>query len=94
MAATRLQLHREKEALEALKTFHRLDPGHPSVEYYLAAIFAQRIEYQNAWKHLLNCQNLLQKYQHRPKALNELRKQLKLHFPIKTSIEYENPGWT
>lgn len=81
LATAWLQLHRSKEALSALKHYHDLDPQNPTVEYYLAAIYAQRIDYLNAWKHFDNCQMLLQKYQHVPKSLSELRKELNLHFP-------------
>lgn len=83
LAITWLQLHRSKEALAHLQVCHQLDPTDPSTEYYLSAIYVQRLEYDNAWKHLVNSEQLLKPFGHQPNALKELRKHLSLQYPTR-----------
>ncbi|ADI38209.1 transglutaminase family protein [Waddlia chondrophila] len=83
LAITWLQLHRSKEALQHLKTYHKLYSEDPSVEYYLAVIYTQRLEYENAWKHLNVSLELLKPFDHNPKALKELRRHLSLLYPLR-----------
>jgi tetratricopeptide (TPR) repeat protein len=76
LAGTWLQLHRTQEALECLERYHKIDPSNASVEYYLAAIYAERRDYNNAWVHLHIAENLVAARQHRPQSLDELRQEL------------------
>ena len=76
LAGTWLQLHRMGEALDALERYHRLDSENATVEYYLAAIYAERHDYNNAWKHFRIAERLAENRDHRPKALAELRRAL------------------
>lgn len=76
LATTWLQLHRTKEALEVLKRHHDLDPEDPSAQYYMSMIYAMRTDYNKAWEHLENAENITKKRDHMPKALKELRREL------------------
>ncbi len=84
LAITWLQLHRGKEALKYLETYHRMYPSDPTVEYYLAIVYMQRLDYENAWRHLSYSEKLVHPHNHKPKALKELRKHLSLLFPQQT----------
>ncbi len=76
LAVTWLQLHRLGEALSLLKKYHQLDSQDPTVEYYLAALYKERLDYTLAWQHLLQAEKIVATCQYRPKALRELRKSL------------------
>jgi len=77
LATTFLQLGRGSEALEILQRYHRIDPNNATVEYYLAIIAAQRIDYPMAWKHLKQTEMLVLQRNHKPKSLTQLRQQLR-----------------
>jgi regulator of sirC expression with transglutaminase-like and TPR domain len=81
LAIAWLQLHREGEALDVLKNLHSLDPRNPEVEYYLAALYDQRLDYNQAWEHLRQAEALVKQRNHKPKALKELRRELTAHCP-------------
>lgn len=76
LAGTWLQLHRSGEALQALERYHAIDPRNAPVEYYLAALYAERLDYNRAWKHLNIAERLAKERQHEPEALLELRQAL------------------
>jgi tetratricopeptide (TPR) repeat protein len=76
LAGTWLQLHRTGEALDVLERYHRLDKENATVEYYLAALYAERLDYNKAWKHYRIAESLAESRGHRPKALAELRRSL------------------
>ncbi|HRD54858.1 MAG TPA: transglutaminase family protein, partial [Parachlamydiaceae bacterium] len=76
LATTWLQLHREKEALALLERYHALDPNNATAEYYLAALYTSRYDYNKAWEHLLLAEKLVKERAHNPKALKELKKEL------------------
>lgn len=76
LAVTWLQLHRNKEALEVLEYYHRLDGNDPDAEYYLAMLYAERLHYSKAWHHLRQAEQIVHARQHNPKALQNLRKEL------------------
>lgn len=76
LATTWLQLHREKEALALLEHYHQLDPNNATAEYYLAALYTSRYDYNKAWKHLIQAEKLVKERSHNPKALKELKKEL------------------
>lgn len=81
LAITWLQLHRSKEALQYLNAYHTLYPNDPTAEYYLAILYTQRLEYKNAWKHLILGEKILVPYDHKPRPLKELRRHLSLVYP-------------
>lgn len=76
LAIAWLQLHREGEALDILKKLHSLDSLNPEVEYYLAALYGQRLDYNKAWEHLRQAEILVAQRNHKPKALKDLRREL------------------
>ena len=76
LAGIWLQLHRHGEALEVLERYHQLDPGDPSVEYYLAVLYTERMDVNKAWEHLHIAESLVKAHDHNPKALKELRQEL------------------
>jgi tetratricopeptide (TPR) repeat protein len=76
LAGTWLQLHRTGEALQALEKYHEIDPSNASVEYYLTELYAERMDYNKAWKHLRLAESLTKEREHEPKALLSLRQQL------------------
>lgn len=81
LAGTWLQLHRQREALELLEKYHSLDSTDPTVEYYLIVLYAERFDYNNAWKHLKYLEELVYGCNHHPKLLKELRQELALRSP-------------
>lgn len=76
LAATWLQLHRTKEALELLNTYHAVYPEDPTAEYYLSILHMERLDYNKAWDHFKRAEALTKERDHYPKALKELRKAL------------------
>lgn len=81
LAGAWLQLHRTSEALEALSRYHALDATNATVEYYLAALHTERLDYNNAWKHFRIAEALTKQRNHNPEALLELRKALTRQCP-------------
>jgi regulator of sirC expression with transglutaminase-like and TPR domain len=73
LAVTYLQLGREKEAIPVLEDYMKIDPTNPVVCYYLAALQAQRLNYNAAWKHLQATEKIVHARDHHPKALDDLR---------------------
>jgi len=76
LAGTWLQLHRLGESLEVLEKLHQIDNGDPSVEYYLSALYAERLDENRSWEHLLRAEEIVEARGHHPKALKELRREL------------------
>jgi regulator of sirC expression with transglutaminase-like and TPR domain len=76
LAVTWLQLGRYKEALPILERYIALAPSDPSANYYLAAIYAERLNYTQAWRHLKAAENLVHAKNHTPRALKDLRQNL------------------
>ncbi len=81
LAATWLQLQRNKEALYILNDYHAIDQTNPTVEYYLAALYQERLDYNKAWEHLQLAEKITKEQNHFPKALKELRQELIQHCP-------------
>ncbi len=77
LAIAWLQLHRLGDALVALQKYHEVRPEDPTAQYYLAIIHAERLDYNNAWKHYRRAEQLVNSRHHNPKALKEARKALK-----------------
>lgn len=81
LATTYLQLGHSSGALEALERAHALDPNDETVEYYLAVLSMERYNYPKAWSHLRRAESLVAARGHSPKALRELRRELRRHAP-------------
>ncbi len=81
LASTHLQLGREKEGLNILQKYHAEDPHDPVVNYYLAMLFLQRLDYQKAWKHLELSEKAVKERDHHPEALKQLKLILQTHCP-------------
>lgn len=81
LAGAWLQLHRSAEALEALRRYHILDATNATVEYYLTVLYAERLDYNNAWKHFRIAESLAKECNHNPEALLELRQALAKQCP-------------
>lgn len=81
LAMTWIQLHRFGEALELFKRCHNLDGTDPKVEYYLAALYAERYNYPKAWEHLKNAEAITRSHGHFPKALKEFKNALSEQCP-------------
>ena len=77
LAVTWLQLGRQHEAQQILEQHHKLDPTNCVVEYYLAILSLQRLDYNKAWHHLRLTEKLLEKRTHQCKALRNLRDYLR-----------------
>jgi tetratricopeptide (TPR) repeat protein len=84
LAVTYLQLGREKEAIPVLERYMTLDAQNPTVCYYLAAMHLQRLNYNASWKYLKAAEAIVQKRDHSPKALEDLRLNLQRACPEPT----------
>lgn len=76
LAVTWLQLHRLGEALEVLKYYHTLYPDDPESNYYLAVLYMNRMDYNQAWNHLRQTETITRSRAYEPKVLKDLRKEL------------------
>lgn len=76
LATAWLQLHRVKEALEALEKYWTLYPHDARAAYYLSVIHAERLDYNQAWKCLQIAENVVHQADHHPIALVHYRRQL------------------
>ncbi len=83
LAVTWLQLGREKEALPLLESYIKLYPVDPTVNYYLAAIHAQRRNFNQAWVYLRATASILHEKGHDPRALSDLKRALQRQCPEK-----------
>jgi tetratricopeptide (TPR) repeat protein len=76
LATTWLQLGRTNEAKEILETYHKLDPHYCVVEYYLAVLSINRLDYHQSWNYLKQAESLAASRGHHPKALRAIRESL------------------
>jgi regulator of sirC expression with transglutaminase-like and TPR domain len=76
LAVSYLQIGRKKEALNALETYHQISQTNSVVEYYISSIAMERMNYNKAWKHLQNAEDILKSRNHTSKILRNLRTQL------------------
>ncbi len=82
LASVWLELHREREALELLKTYHEIDSNNLNVEYYLSSLYLKRQDFPSALKHLKQLEALCQFHNHHPKALKELKRSVNALYPL------------
>jgi tetratricopeptide (TPR) repeat protein len=85
LAVTWLQLGRHQEAQETLERYHRLDPSHSVVEYYLSVLAIERLDYRKAWDHLRQTENIITAREHHSKILRNLRGHLRRLCPEPSS---------
>ena len=76
LAVCFLQLHRMKEALDALKKSHELFQNDVNTQYYLSVLYAERQNYPKAWEHFHNLEKIVKEQNHDPRALKELKREL------------------
>lgn len=76
LATCWMQLARTKEALAALQAYHKLDPDNPDVEFELAALYAERFDFNKAWGSLRHAEKLTASHDHFPKGIKTLKEQL------------------
>jgi regulator of sirC expression with transglutaminase-like and TPR domain len=76
LATTWLQLGRTSEAKEILEDYHKLDPHDCIVDYYLAVLCFDRLDYNQAWNYLKQTESLTHLRGHHPKALLLVREHL------------------
>ncbi|HSW86960.1 MAG TPA: transglutaminase family protein [Rhabdochlamydiaceae bacterium] len=77
LAITWIQLGRGREAQEILEKYHKIDPGDSVVEYYLAILCMERMDYNRSWFFLKRSESITQAREHKPKALKEIRNHLR-----------------
>lgn len=77
LATTYLQLGKTGEALEILLQYHTIDPNDATVEYYLAALCLERLDYPSAWKFFSKAALLTKQRDHNPKALRGLQLEMR-----------------
>lgn len=81
LATTWLQLGRGSEAKEVLERYHQIDPHSSIVEYYLAILSLERLDYNHAWSYLKQAESLVHARQHHPRALTSIRESLRRTCP-------------
>ncbi len=81
LASLYLHQSRMKEALPLLEKCHQLDPDHPIINFYLAMIYFERMDYQKAWDHFLALEKRTHKENHHPKMLKEWKMALMQNSP-------------
>lgn len=84
LATTWLQLGRTSEASEILDRYHKIDPTNAIVEYYLAMLSLERLDYNRAWDYLKRSETIAKSREHHPKALKAVHKQLRQLCPDPT----------
>lgn len=77
LATTWLQLGRQNEALEILERYHKIDPANAIVEYYLAMLSLERLDFNHAWEFLKHSESIAEARDHHPRALKAVRHQLR-----------------
>jgi hypothetical protein len=81
LATTFLQLGRGNEAKEALEKYHKIDPDNSIVEYYLAILSLERLDFNRAWSYLKKTERIVGARDHHPKALDAVRAHLRRQCP-------------
>jgi len=81
LATCWLQLHREGEGLDILLRLDQIESQDATLQYYLAVLHAQRIDYPRAWHHYQKTHALLTQVNHNPRALRDFKRELSLLSP-------------
>lgn len=77
LATTYLQLGRNREAMQVLEKYHRIDQNNPTVEYYLTLLALESRDYNKAWEHLESAKKITGKQNYLPGALKSTQQQLR-----------------
>lgn len=85
LAVTYLQLARLGDAQAILEKCCELDPEDPTPAYYLSIICLERLDYLKAWQFLERAELITKTRDHHPRALKELRRELRTLCPKKLS---------
>ncbi len=81
LGITWLQLHRNREAIAAFKSYDALDSSNPSVTYYLAVLHGERRDFKQCWAYLRQAEAITSSKGFSPKVLRDLRRVLTMHCP-------------
>lgn len=81
LGTTLLQLSRNGEALDCFIAYHELDPDNLGVEFALAELHAERLNYPKAWEHMQHAEELAVAERHTPRCLKEFRRHFALRCP-------------
>jgi tetratricopeptide (TPR) repeat protein len=76
LAGTWLELGNERQALKALEAYHEIDQGSATVEFYLANLYAKRLDFEKGWDRLCRCEKITQTRDYIPEELRDFREQL------------------
>lgn len=76
LGITYLQLSQLSKAQAAFDTYHKLDKTNPTVEYYLAHLCLNRLDYKKAFEHLSETEKLFKAHEKSLKILKPLRMEL------------------
>ncbi len=76
LAGTWMELGNERKALAALESYHNIDSSHATVEFYLASLFAKRLNFVKGWEHLEHCEKLTQARNYTPEGVRDFREAL------------------
>ncbi len=76
LAGSWLELGNERQALKALEAYHQLDCGSSTVEFYLANLYAKRLDFSNGWKCLRHCEKITKARDYVPEQLRDFREKL------------------
>jgi 4-alpha-glucanotransferase len=76
LAGSWLELGNERQALKALEAYHELDPNNATVEFYLANLYAKRLDFEKGWDRLCRCEKITQARDYIPEELRDFREQL------------------
>jgi tetratricopeptide (TPR) repeat protein len=73
LAACYAELHQFKDALVLLNRYHEIDPSEVAVEYMLVAIYFERNDYVDAWRHFHQLEALCRENGYMPKDVKTMR---------------------
>lgn len=76
LAGSWLELGNERQALKALEAYHEIDANNATVEFYLANLYAKRLDFQKGWDRLCSCEKLTQSKNYTPEAVRDFRESL------------------
>ena len=76
LAGSWLELGNERQALKSLEAYHEIDPNNATVEFYLANLYAKRLDFQKGWDRLCSCEKLTQTKDYVPEAVRDFREAL------------------
>jgi regulator of sirC expression with transglutaminase-like and TPR domain len=73
-----LNLAQHQKGLALLQKYERLEPNDPNAQYYLSILYLKERRFLSAWYHLQKAEKITRSKDHYPKALEKLRRELKV----------------